>query len=137
MKRRVKAGVREGAGPPPGYQWTVAYLTLAEDDAREFLDDGQYAHVVDQIRALAREEDPSHPLTVSVAAVEDFLELREKGGPLGRINVRVFFFLDKSNRTIVVLGAFKKEADGSTPNATKRTMARRKRKYLRGEFDSP
>jgi hypothetical protein len=90
-----------------------------------------------QVKELARENDPTHPLTASVDAIDDFHELRDKGGILGGVNVRVFFFLDKAQSALVVLGAIKKQNDGPTPVGDRRRMARRKRKYLNGEFEGP
>ena len=134
-KKKLKVGIQAGAGRAPGYNWTVLYLAVAREEASRFLGPAQYAHVVDQIKSLAREEDPTHPQTVSVDAIEDFFELREKGGPLGRTNVRVFFVLDKEAQAIVVLGAIKKEADGATPAGDRIRMRYRRRKYLAGEFE--
>ena len=121
-------------GPPPGHEWNVEYLSVAQHEALRFLTTAQYRHMVDQLRSLAREKDPTHPCTVRVENIEDFWELKDKGGPLGKINVRVFFFLVNDDRTIVVLGAFKKENDGLTPPATRVLMRARKRKYLNGEY---
>ena len=67
------------------------------------------------VRELARQEDPTHSSTVDVRPVEDFHGIRDKVGVLGRINVRVFFFFYKPTRTIVVIGAIKKENNGLTP----------------------
>ena len=133
-KKGIAIGAKVGGGRRPGYEWAVEYLTVAEDEARRFLNDAQYTHIVHQLQSLARERDPTHPVTVVVAKVEDFHELKDKGGPLGKINVRVFFFVRRETRVIVVLGVIKKEAEGQTPNATKRLMKRRKRKYLRGDY---
>ena len=47
-----------------------------------------------------------------------------------KLNVRVFFFVHKPSRTIVVLGTIKKEKDGPTSVGDKITMRRRKRLYL-------
>ena len=90
-----------------------------------------------QVKELAREDDPTHSATASVDAVEDFHELRDKGGILGGMNVRVFFCLDKKHAALVVLGAIKKQNDGPTPKGDKIRMARRKRKYFQGEFGDP
>ena len=62
--------------------------------------------------------------------IDDFFEVRDKGGVLGKINVRVFFFIEFKSRTIVVLGAIKKENEGQTPGPTKLTMRRRMRLYM-------
>jgi len=139
MEKKLEVGVRIGGGPPPGYLWNVVILKVARKESLKFLDEAQYYYVAEQIKELAREGDPSHSETQSVDDLGEFLELRDKGGPLGRINVRVFFFLDKekSPGSIVILGAIKKENDGPTPGAVKICMRRRKRLYLSGELGEP
>lgn len=134
MAKSLKTGLRRGGGVPPGYRWNVVYLSMARDDAMQFLDEGQYAHVIDQFKALASEENPRKPATVSVDAVEDFFELRDKGGILGKINLRVFFTILPRERTILVLGAIKKEADGQTPTWARIRIRHRWRRYRNGEF---
>ncbi len=140
MAKAVKIGIHLGAGPQPGYQWDVWILDLAYKDAMKFLDEDQYGHISLQVRELALELDPTHSAMLSVDAVQDFFELREKGGPLGKINVRVFFFLDtrkeqdSSNHAIVVLGAIKKENEGRTPPGDIIRTRRRLRKYLAGDY---
>jgi len=114
-RKPVKIGVKEGEGPPPGYTWNVFILTQAFEEANDFLDADQYHHMANQVRDLATHEDPTHSDTVDVRAVEDFHEIRDKGGILGKINARVFFFVHKPSRGIIVLGAIKKENDGPTP----------------------
>lgn len=36
-KKLLKIGVQRGAGPPPGYRWTVLILDIAFDEAMSFL----------------------------------------------------------------------------------------------------
>jgi hypothetical protein len=137
MAKQIKVGVQQGSGAPPGYRWTVLGLQIGHEEAMGFLSADQYQHLAMQIKDLAREQDPTHPVGSSVDAVEDFHELRDKGGVLGNTNVRVFFFLDKPRDAIVILGVIKKQNDGPTPLGDKRRMARRKRKYLNGDYGSP
>lgn len=139
MDGQVKVGVRIGVGIPP-YQWSVWILDLAYDEAMKFLDESQYAYLSEQMRELAREKDPTHSQLLSVDAIEDFHELREKGGVLGKTNVRVFFAMDKrktagvDHHAIVVLGAVKKETEGKTPEGDRIRIKRRLRKYLAGDY---
>ncbi len=136
MGRQVKTGVRKGAGVKPGYQWTIHYLNWARREAMEFLSEPQYQHIVDQIKQLARETDPTHSQTCSIDAIDDYFELRDKGGLLGKINVRVFFGIKKQpEHTIVVLGCIKKENNGATPLGDRIRMQRRWRKYRHGEYE--
>jgi hypothetical protein len=135
--KAVKSGVRRGGGRPPGYQWNVDILDQAFEEAMGFLSEDQYAHMAAQVRELARQEDPTHRTTVDIRPVEDFYEVRDKGGILRNMNVRVFYFVHKPGRLIVVLGAIKKENDGPTPIGDKVTMRRRKRLYLENYHPGP
>jgi len=121
-------------GPPPGYRWGVDILSEGYHEVMKFLNDDQYSHLALQFKELARETDPSHAQTADIDAIEDFYELRDKGGVLGGMNVRVFFLLDKQRSTIVVLGGIKKQNDGPTPLGAKIRMRRRARKYRSGEY---
>jgi hypothetical protein len=132
-KKQVKIGVWAGDGPPPGYRWNVAILELAFDEAMSFLSSAQYHHIAMQFKELALEAYPSHSATASIDKVEEIYELRDKGGILGKLNVRFFFGLT-NDHTIIVLGGIKKEREGQTPTGTKITMHRRWHKYLNGDY---
>jgi hypothetical protein len=129
-RKEVKVGVREGAGPPPGYQWNVDILDQAYEEAMALLNEDQYDHMARQVKELARQEDPTHSAMVDVRPIEQFYEIRDKGGILGKLNVRVFFFVHKRSRAVVILGTIKKEKEGTTPVGDKITMRRRMRLYL-------
>lgn len=133
-KKEVKVGVKRGQGPPPGYRWTVLVLDSAFREAMAFLSEGQYEHLAMQVKELAREADPTHSVTNDVRSIESFYEIRDKGGILGNLNVRVFFGLDKAESSIIVLGVIKKQNDGPTPAGDKIRMRRRMRKHLNGEY---
>ena len=132
-KHDITVGVHQGGGPPPHYRWSVHILEIAFREAVGFLKDYQYEHVSELIREL----DPSHSQTQSVDAIEDFFELRDKGGVLGNVNLRVFFYLDKDRSVILILGAISKKNDGPTPLGDKVRVRNRLRKYLRGDFERP
>lgn len=134
MAKPLKVGLLAGAGPLPGFLWSVHYLSSARDDAMGFLDEAQYAHVVDLFRALACEPDPTHPLTVTVQAVDDFYELKDKGGVLGKINLRVYFTVVAKEKAILVVAAIKKEEEGQTPGWAKTRVRYRLRKFHEGAF---
>lgn len=137
MAGNIKVGVRVGGGPPPGYQWNVWVTDLARDEASGELDEDQYQHMALQVKDLAREADPTHSRTASVDAIEDFHELRDSGGILGGKNIRVFFYLDKERKALLVLGVINKQNNGPTPIGDKKRMSRRLRKYLSGELSGP
>jgi hypothetical protein len=134
MAKDIRVGVEQGGGPTLGYRWTVLILDTAYRDARRFLTEDQCQHLAWPFQELAREEDPTHSVTASVDQIEDFYELRDKGGILGSLNVRVFFSLDRGRSALVVLGAVKKQNDGPTPKGDKVRMRRRKRLYDSGQL---
>jgi len=96
----------------------------------KILNKSQYDHLARQVRELATQEDPSHSTSIDVAPIEDFLELKDKGGILRKLNIRIFFFVHKEDRSIVVLGTIGKHNDGPTPQGDKILMRNRKSRYL-------
>ena len=132
--KEVKIGVWEGGEST--YLWTVKILDLAYRESRQFLNEAEYQHMAMQVKAMATEETPSHSQLCSVDAIEDFYELRDRGGLLGGKNVRVFFGLvtEDGFKDIVILGAIVKQNNGPTPQGDKVRMRRRWRKYRAGEF---
>lgn len=133
-RKLLKVGVWKGGGPPPGYSWHIGVLDWCHKEAIERLTTHQCSHIRDQVKDLASEESPSQSKTVDVRPIEDFHELRDKGGVLGNLNVRVFFFIDSERRTLVVLGVIVKKNDGATLVGDKHRMRRRLRKYRNGDF---
>lgn len=133
-KKPIKIGILRGDGPSPGYVWNVLIFDLAFREAMSFLNEDQYQHLAMQFKELASENDPSHSCTTDVRQIEDFLELRDKGGILGKINVRVYFGLEHNKKNLIVLGCIKKESEGKTPTGDRIRMQRRWRKYKSGEF---
>jgi hypothetical protein len=135
----ISVGVREGAGPPPGYKWSVWILNSAFDEAMSFLAPVQYEHLAMQFKELASQDDPTHSVSISVRSMspESYCELRDKGGVLGNINVRVFFGVDKDSRAIIVLGSINKKNDGSTPMGDVIRIRRRWRLYQNNEYGKP
>ena len=115
----------------PPFKWSVEVLDQMEKEAQKQLDDPQCEHMKDQVRSLAREDDPTHPQAVDVRALGDELfELRDKGGPLRKLNVRIFFnVLKKKIREIVLLGLIKKENEGKTSPAKLKLMRWRGKQY--------
>lgn len=88
----------------------------------------QYEHLAQQFRELARQDDPSHSEIIDVKAIEDYLELRDKGGILGKLNIRVYFFLHKPSRSIVVVSVDRKERENAPSEGVQSRIRRRKRR---------
>lgn len=115
--------------------WKLAYLDAAEKDARRFLTDDHYAHAVQLFDELALEVNPRCSETQDVRGIEDFFELRDKGGILGKINLRVYFAVLDDHHIIVVLGVYKKEEEGQTPVFIKDRI-RRRLTYVRASLSA-
>ncbi|MGL4423481.1 MAG: hypothetical protein ACRCZF_22685 [Gemmataceae bacterium] len=127
----LKIGVVLGGGPPPGYLWNVALLSMVYPEAMEFLTNVQYQHLAEQVRLLAGTAEPTSSDLVDVRPIEDFYELRDKGGVLGKINARVFFAVLREQRTLLVLGSLNKQNDGKTPHHNVVTVRSRLQRYRR------
>ncbi len=123
--------LREHGGPPPGYCWTVDLMGPASADARKVLTTDQYNQIASQFTLLAANDEATRHELLDIRPIENYHELRDKGGIFGRTNVRVFYFAIKDPRIIVILGVVKKENDGPTQMHTKFTMRKRRRDYLK------
>jgi hypothetical protein len=124
-----KVGVHEGGGPEPGYLWNVVIDDHAFEEAMSFLTTDQYCHLAKQVKELARQVNPRMSDTVDVDQVEDFFEIRDKGGILANINVRVFYGVDSERRNIIVLATWHKQNNAPTPQHIKLRVRRRLRLY--------
>ena len=131
---KLRTGVRQGGGPPPGYRWTVGILDAAFEESCDLLTKAGHQHLALQVKELAGQDDPTHSETVDVKPIETFHELRDKGGPLGSLNVRLFFGVDHHSRNLIVLGVIKKQNNGMTPIGDKVRMRRRWREYQKGSY---
>ena len=96
-------------------KWELGYLEVAGTEGRKFLDEEQYTHAVHLLEDLAYESNPTKSETQDVRKVDEFYELRDKGGILGKINLRIYFTLFKERKLIFVLMTYKKEDDGQVP----------------------
>ena len=88
MADRIHTGVNKGGGVPP-FRWTVQYLRIARDEAMKILDSHHaYMHIADQFKELAYEDDPSRSDIIDTRRIqnEEFLEIRDKGGPLEKLH---------------------------------------------------
>lgn len=133
-EKRLKIGVLQGSGPPPGYFWSVAVIDFVFEEAIPILTEPGYEHMAMQVRGLAAQADPTHSDTVDIKPIEDFHEIRDGGSMFEGRNVRLFFGVDKGRKVIVPLGAISKQNNGPTPTGDKVRMRRRWRNYLRGDY---
>jgi hypothetical protein len=81
----------------------------------EILTDDQYYHVVGCFDQLAAYENPMATNFLDICSLGGgLLELRDKHGLFGKLNVRTYFAMLIDRRIIVVLGCRKKEQEGQT-----------------------
>ncbi len=67
-------------------------LEAAKKDAQAFLNDAQYLHVVGLVKRLASFGNRRELADLRLEKIKsEIWELKDKGGILGKINVRVFF----------------------------------------------
>ncbi len=107
--------------------WRLGYVDAAAADAKRFLDSAQYDHVVSLFEQLAYESNPRLSTSQDVRKIENYYELRDKGGLLGQINFRAYFDVLDEEKLIVVLGCDKKEQEGKTPEFVKIRIRNRQR----------
>jgi hypothetical protein len=134
MTKPIKKGLKAGSPPDAPLLWAVYFLDVAGWEAKDFLTDCQYEHVVDALRSLASDPDPRRPQCEDVSPIEAYYELRLKGGLLGKINLRVFFQVLDHEKAILVLHAWKKEAERQTPSFVKRLVRSRLRSFAEGKY---
>ena len=98
-------------------KWELGYLEVTVKEGKKLLTEAQYAHVVQLFEELAYESDPTKSKTQDVRNIQEFYELRDKGGVLGNINLRVYFSIltEKKRNMILVLAVDKKEDEAQAP----------------------
>ena len=131
-KKQLKTLIRSGASS--GYLWSAAMPSMVFPEAEKLLSEEQYEHCAGQVRDLAMTNDPTHSLTVDVRPIEDYHEIRDKGGVLFPLNIRIYFGVDKDRSVIVILGVVHKQNDGPTLLGVKVKMRGRWRKYRNGDY---
>ena len=104
---------------------------VAVKEAKDFLDGPRYEHAVDLVKRLRDFGDSQQCADLDISPIRGFYELSDKGGVLGKINLRIYFSFFATWRTIVVLGAWKKEAERKTPGYIIDRMENRMDWYLR------
>ena len=110
--------------------WKLSHVAVVAKESHRFLDPNQYAHAVDLCVQLAEERDPRRPPTLDVEKIEEFYELKDKGGLLGKINLRIYFAVFDDTKEIMVLGCWNKKVEGRVPAYIKTKMRARLRLVL-------
>ena len=129
MQSVTKTLKKAGTSEPP-LVWNLKCWPSCLDDVK-YLNEEQYWHVAQQLMDIARCEEPIKCQTQNINKIGDFWKLHEKGGPLGKTNLRIFFITEDSGdqKDIVVLGVHKKEQEGKLRNSVIIRIKRRMRLY--------
>lgn len=94
--------------------WRMGRLDVTKSEGM-FLSEVQHDYLVEQFHDMGTFKNPLECPTVVLERVEDFHALKDKGGVLGKLNVRVYFMIDTKRKAIVVLSVYKKEDEGDLP----------------------
>lgn len=113
MKIRTRTAKEGALSQPP--QWALGYLEAAAKEARKFLSEEQYSHAVHLFEEMSYDDDPTKSETQDIRKIGNFYELRDKGGILEKINLRIYFTIIEEIKLILILAAHKKEEDGQVP----------------------
>ena len=98
-----------------GDGWDIYVLKAAKNEGHKILNDTQYEHIVGVLKRLTAWENKQEIADLKIERIESFYELKDKGGVLGRLNLRVYFAALPENKDIIVLKTYKKEEDGACP----------------------
>jgi len=135
MAKAKKSSKEPAPVTPVPQTQTVVVLGVAAKEGRADLTPGQYVHMSDLIRQLVFFGSRAYEIELRIEKFGDFWELKDKGGVLGKKNMRVYFAFNPETNEVVVLKTYKKEDDGSPPPSLKVGLRNRYREYLRGALN--
>lgn len=114
--------------------WGVIVLDAAYREAKKVLGEGvKYDHARSLVRQLATQDDPTHSEELDVVAVFDFFEIRDWGGVLYPVNLRIYYLVDRENRRIVILCVDDKKSQ-KLKVAIRERIEHRQRMYQKGQI---
>ena len=133
MSREKRSAGGSENGPRAPWQ-TVVVLPIVAKEGWDELTPGQYQHVKDLLKQLVGFGRREYESNLTIAPFGEFWELKEKGGVLGRKNIRVYFRFDSEANEVVVLHTYKKEDDGQAPPHIMIRLKNRWNLYKAGHF---
>jgi len=96
-------------------KWVVVILESAKKEGHKILTDPQYEYIKGILKRLTDFGNDEELSDLRIEPIEDFGELKEKGGVLGKINLRIYFGAEPEDKEVVVAKAYKKEDEGRAP----------------------
>ena len=133
-KKKKQDSIADNASKLAVSYQKIDVLPIAAKEGWEMLTPGQYLHIKDQVRQLVGFGIKRYESNLTIAPFGDFWELKDKGGTLGRKNVRVYFAFNSELNKIIVLHTYKKEDDGAAPPHINLRLKNRYRLYLQGHY---
>jgi hypothetical protein len=105
---------RTEKGPSPR-KWELVVLPVVKKEGHKILSDVQYDHVVEVLKRLVDFGNKEEIGDLDIKPIQSFFEPKEKGGLLGRINLRVYFGTFPEENKLVIAKAYKKDEEGPPP----------------------
>ena len=93
----------------------VVVLEAAKREGHKILNDLQYEYIRQMVQRLEDFGNRKELCDLDIRSISTFWELREKGGVLGKINLRVYFGLMPEEGEVVIAMAYKKEEEDQVP----------------------
>lgn len=93
----------------------VVVLQRCIDEGHKELNDVEYWHIVKILRKLVDFGDTTTMSELDIRSIDGIYELREKGGLLGKKNMRFFFDVFTKEGKVVVAKAYRKDEEDQTP----------------------
>jgi len=110
------AGARDSqAEEAQNAKWVVVVLGAAKKEGHKILNDVRYDHVVSILKRLVDFGNLDELSDLDIEPIESFYELKEKGGILGKINLRIYFGTFPDERELVIVKTYKKEEENAVP----------------------
>jgi hypothetical protein len=111
---------------------TIVALAKPKKEARQMLTDEQYWDLVGYIKRLYDFGNPKATSDLQIRRLEEFWELRVKGGFIRNINLRIYFAYLQERNEIVILMSYKKEEDHQVSSHIRIILEDRLEDYLLG-----
>jgi hypothetical protein len=113
--RSKKPAMKSEEPPGDSNKWAVIVLDAAKKEGHRLLTDTQYEHIVEIVKRLTDFGNAEELRDLDIQPISSFWELREKWGPLGKINLRIYFGTMPEVQELIIAKAYKKEEEGQTP----------------------
>ncbi len=129
MARHKRPHRDRGARPKP---LTLVVLQRAIEEGHDELNDGEYWHCVAILKKLRWFRDAAKCAQLKIKPIDGIFELSERGGLLGKKNIRFYFKTIDEMDELVVLKTYRKDEEDQTPRHVIINAKTRLGQYKRG-----